>query len=114
MVNFIHRFNNTLNFMGPQIYCIDYNYIGLPKAKVRKEKKSQGEKVMEKAIDSFIQYQKEAEEKFLQHEEESRIREMELEERRRKQDQEHEIRLFQMIGQFLKPPYDPFPYNNEY
>ena len=54
MVNFIHRFNNTLNFMGPQIYCIDYNYIGLPKAKVRKEKKSQGEKVMEKAIDSFI------------------------------------------------------------
>lgn len=110
MVNFIHRFSNTLNFMGPQIYCIDYNYIGSPKAKGRKEKNSKGEKVMEKAIDSYI---KEAE-KFLQHEEESRIREMELEERRQKEDQEHEIRLFQMIRQFLKPPYDPSPYNYKY
>ena len=68
---------------------------------------------MEKAIHSFIKYQKEAEEKFLQQEEESSIREKELEERRRKEDQEHEIRLFQIIGQFLKPPYDPSPYNYE-
>ena len=90
-------------------------FLELPKAKSKKEKKSKGEKVIEKAIDSFIKHQREVEERFLKHEEESRAREMELEERRRKEDQEHEIRLFQMIGQFLKPPtYDASPYDYKY
>ena len=41
-----------------------------PKKKIEKTRKSKGEKVMEKAIESFIKYQNEAEEKFMKWEEE--------------------------------------------
>ena len=71
---------------------------------------------MEKAIESFIKYQAEAEEKFMKHEKECWEKEIELEEKRRKEDQEHEIRLFQMLEQLIKPSTYPTnsPFHYEY
>ena len=72
---------------------------------------------MERAIESFVKYQSEAEEKFRKWEERWE-KEMEIEEKRRKEDREHEMRLFQMLGQMTKPwescymtNYPPSPYN---
>lgn len=71
---------------------------------------------MERAIESFVKYQSEAEEKFRKWED--RWEEMEMEEKRRREDREHEIRLFQMLGQMTKPweshyttNYPPSPYS---
>ena len=56
---------------------------------------------MEKAVDFFLKYQKEAEERFMKYEEERWQKEVELEEKRRKQDQDHEIRMMEMIGRMF-------------
>lgn len=88
-----------------------------PKKKPRLGKdKSKGEKVMERAIESFIKYQNESEESYRKWEEERWEKELELDEKRRKENQEHEITLFQMLGQMVKPRenYLVSPYNFEY
>ena len=101
------------------------------KCKIEKTKKSKGEKAMEKAIESFITYQNEAEEKFKKWEEERWEKETEFEEKRRREDREHdekrrredrehEVRLFEMLGQMVKPrerftpSYSTPPFNYEY
>ena len=58
---------------------------------MEKEKKSKGEKAMEKAIASFMKYQRKADERFQKLEEERWLREAEVEKRR--DEREHEIRL---------------------
>ena len=58
---------------------------------------------MEKAVESFIKHQKEAEERFQRWEEERWDKETELQEKQRKEQREHEIKLFQMLGQMIKP-----------
>lgn len=58
---------------------------------------------MERAIESFMKYQSDAEERFMKWEEERWEKEMEMEEKRRREDREHEMRLFQMLGQMSKP-----------
>ena len=57
---------------------------------------------MEKAIEAFTQYQKEAEERFERREEEHWKRDTELEEKRRQEDREHEMRMMQMLGQMFQ------------
>ena len=72
---------------------------------------------MEKAIESFVKYQREAEERFQKWEEERWQKETELEERRRREEREHEMRLFEML---VKPresyptTYTPGSYGLEY
>lgn len=68
---------------------------------------------MERAIESFMKYQSDAEEKFMKWEEERWAKEME--EIRRREDREHEMRL---LGQMSKPweshyatNYPPSPYS---
>ena len=58
---------------------------------------------MEKAIESFMKYQSEAEERFQKSEEQRWKRETEMEERRRRDERDHEMRLFQMLGQMISP-----------
>ena len=72
-----------------------------PKKKYKTEKKSKGEKAMEKAITAFMKYQSEADERFQKAEEERWKRETEMEEKRRKDECEHGMRLFQMLGQMM-------------
>ena len=48
---------------------------------------------MERAIESFMKYQSDAEEKFMKWEEERWEKEMEMEEKRRREDREHEMTL---------------------
>ena len=55
---------------------------------------------MDKAVGSFIAYQKEAEERYQKWEEERWEKEMELQEKERKERREHEVRLFQMLGRY--------------
>ena len=76
-----------------------------PIAKETKNKKSKGEKAIEKATEAFIKYQQASEERFMKWEEEQWNRECEMEERRRKQDQEHEMRMLEMLGRFMQPRY---------
>ena len=57
---------------------------------------------MEKAIDSFMQYRREAEERFLEYEDERWKKGIELEEKRRKEDRENELRILQMLGQAFR------------
>ena len=73
------------------------------KIKVEKEKKSKGENFFDKAMESFLQYQIKAEENFRKWEEERFEKEQEIEEIKRIEEQEHEMRLFHMLGQMLKP-----------
>ena len=65
---------------------------------------------MERALDTFLTYQREAEERFQKQEEQRWKRETELEERRRKEDQEHEKALMGMLASMLQPrPQYPRP-----
>ena len=52
---------------------------------------------MDRAIETFMKYQSDAEERFMKAEEERWKREMEYEEKRRSQEQEHEMRMMRMI-----------------
>ena len=52
------------------------------KCKIEKDRRSKGEKMMEKAMESFNKYQNEAEEKFRKWEEERWNKETKLEEKR--------------------------------
>ena len=56
---------------------------------------------MEKAIDAFVKYQKEAEERFMKYEVDRWRKEVELEDKRRTQEQEHEARMMEMLGRML-------------
>ena len=56
---------------------------------------------MERAIESFMKYQSDAEERFMKWEEHWE-KEMEMEKRCR-EDREHEMILFQMLRQMSKP-----------
>ena len=76
-----------------------------PIAKETKNKKSKGEKAIEKATEVFIKYQQASEERFMKWEEEQWKRECEMKERRRKQDQEHEMRMLEMLSRFMQPRY---------
>ena len=60
-------------------------------------KKSKAEKTIEKAINTFITYQRTANEQYRKDEEERWQKEMELEERRRQEDRNHEITMMQML-----------------
>jgi hypothetical protein len=83
--------------------CVLPFCVATPSRKKRRvEKKSKSEKAMEKAIDSFVQYQREAEERFLKYEDERWKKEIEAEEKRRKDDREHELRILQMLGQTFR------------
>ncbi len=67
---------------------------------------------MEKAIDSFVKYQIEAEERFQRYEEERWKKEAGFEEKRRREDQEHEMRMIQMLaGQMFRyhSHFHPYP-----
>ena len=64
------------------------------------ERKGKAEKAIENAMSSFIKYRQEAEERFFTFEEEQLKRENEL----RREEREHELRLFQMLGQMMRPP----------
>ena len=59
-------------------------------------KKSKAEKTIEKAINTFITYQRTANEQYRKDEEEHWQKEMELEERRQ-EDRNHEITMMQML-----------------
>ena len=77
---------------------------------------------MEKAFESFVKYQKEAEERFMQYQQELAKRETDLEDERRRQDKEHELRMLEMMGRMFGErnnysQYDtnyPIPYDNYY
>ena len=75
---------------------------------------------MEKAIESFMKYQREAEERYQKWEEQRWQKETELEEKRRQEEQQHEMRLFQVLGSIIKPresyhtDYNPSSYNFDY
>ena len=70
------------------------------------------ERGMEKAMEAFMQYQKEAEERFWRHEEERWEKERELEDHRRQDDQRHELRMLQMLEQMMQPQHYPVPYTD--
>ena len=57
---------------------------------------------MEKAMETFMAYQCEAEERYQKNEEERWQKEIELEEKRRKEGQEHELRMMRMLGQMFQ------------
>ena len=72
---------------------------------------------MDRAIESFVKYQSEADEKYRKWEEERWRKETELDEKRRKEEQEHEIRLFRMLAQVSKPnayPSQQYSFDYEY
>ena len=79
--------------------------LATPPAKKRKvQKRSKAERTVEKAMESFMAYQREAEEKYQRNEEERWQREIEMEEKRRKEDQEHEMRMMRMMAQMFQGP----------
>ena len=61
--------------------------------KVQGAKKGKTERVMDKAVDSFLKFQALAEERFYKHEQQQLEKEKELEEKRRREDREHKILL---------------------
>ena len=74
-----------------------------PPTKKRKvQKRSNVERAVEKAMESFMAYQWEAEERYQKNEEERWQKEIELEEKRRREDQEHEMRMMRMLGQLFQ------------
>ena len=58
---------------------------------------------MDRAIESFVNYQKDTEERIQKWEDERWKKEVELDEKRLKENREHEVALFQMMEQMLKP-----------
>ena len=73
-----------------------------PTKKLKREKQTKGEKAVEKAIESFTTYQREAEGRFQRYEDERWKKELEVEETRRKEDREHEMRMMAMLGQMFQ------------
>ena len=70
----------------------------------KKSKKSKTEKAMEKQLETFLGYQREAEERFDKREEERWERERKLAETRRKEEQTHQLNMIQMLGQLIRQP----------
>lgn len=68
---------------------------------------------MDKAMETFIKYQRESEERFMKAEEERWKNEMAYEEKRRKEDREHEMRIMQILVQMQHYPI-PGATNYEY
>ena len=69
---------------------------------LKREKQTKGEKAVEKAIEAFTTYQREAEGRFQRYEDERWKKEQEVEETRRKEDREHEMRMMAMLGQMFQ------------
>lgn len=65
---------------------------------------------MEKATESFLQYQQAAEERFMKWEEERWKKEMEVEERQRKEDRDHEMRMFEVLGRLMQLSHSQYCY----
>ena len=57
---------------------------------------------MEKAMDSFMTHQHDADEQYQKHEEDRWQRDVELEEKRRREDREHDIRVMQVLGEMFQ------------
>ena len=87
------------------------------KMKPRLQKKTKAEKTIEKAMDSFMAYQRDADEQFQEHEE-RRQKDIELEEKRRHEDREHDIKMLQMLGSIFQggsyKNYNPEQYDFDY
>uniref|UniRef100_A0A1X7SLC1 Uncharacterized protein n=1 Tax=Amphimedon queenslandica TaxID=400682 RepID=A0A1X7SLC1_AMPQE len=98
------QFDYSAGTNGILVIVIVASHYRISKASSAKEKKTEGERFMEKAIEGFMKYQAEAEEKLMQNKDDRWKKEVELEEKKRRKDQEHEIRLFQMLGEMLQPP----------
>ena len=73
-----------------------------PRKKPRLQKKSKAEKAIDKAMESFIVYQREADEQYQKYEEERWQKDIELEEKRRREDREHDVRIMQMLGSMFQ------------
>ena len=59
---------------------------------------------MEKAMESFMKFQREADERHQKFVEEQWKKELELDEKRRHEDKEHELRIMEMLGQMFNRP----------
>ena len=59
---------------------------------------------MERQLETFLGYQREAEERFERREEERWERERKLDETRRKEEQAHQLNMLQMLGQMINQP----------
>lgn len=57
---------------------------------------------MEKAMDSFMTHQRDADEQYHKSKEDRWQRDVELEEKRRREDREHDIRVMQMLGEMFQ------------
>ena len=73
----------------------------MPSKKAKTEKKTRAEKGLERAMDTFLKYQMEAEERHAKQEEERWQKEMEFEEKRRLENQEHELRMMKLLGRMF-------------
>ena len=73
-----------------------------PSKRKKLEKKTRAEKGIEKAVDTFMKYQLEAEERYKQYEDERWQKEVELEEKRQREDQQYEIRLMGMMASMFQ------------
>ncbi len=60
-------------------------------------------------METFLDYQREAEERFERREEERWERERKLEDVRRKEEQAHQLQMMQMLGQMIQQPRQYYP-----
>ena len=90
----------TLNLL---ICLVKYIGTSSPKKKTEKDKRSKEERAMDRTVESFMSFQKEAEERFQKSEEERWEKEVDIDDKRQREERDHEIRLFQMLGQMIRP-----------
>lgn len=68
-----------------------------PAKKQKRQKVGKVERMIGKTLETFLQYQKEAEARSERREEERWKKEIEIEERRRKAEQEHELKMMELL-----------------
>ena len=72
------------------------------KAAAKKQNKAEKqEATLEKTMNSFLQFQRDAEDRFEEREDKRRREEREAAEREREKDREHELKLFSMLSGFM-------------
>ena len=75
------------------------------KAAAKKQNKAEKlEATLEKTMNSFLQFQRDAEDRFEEREDKRRREEREAAEREREKDREHELKLFSMLSGFMTSP----------
>ena len=79
-----------------------------PKSKRKRARST----AIDKAVETFMKFQNEAEERFMRSEEDRWKREMEYEDRRRREEREHEIRIMQMLMQMNYPSHPAHTYED--